>query len=448
MKYSYKARARLFFSALLLLASCLVARAIDDNDRSKKVKGYPEIINDDGLLDKTFGNLGMTLTGLGENFSVGAQCLAVQADGKLVVAGYVNGGNAVLLVSRYTKEGNIDTSFGGGKGTILTPVGDGSLCSGNAIAVQKDGKIVVTGTTRITKANHFTRRLFVVRYTALGAMDTDFGDNGLVLVGGICCGNAIAVQADGKIVVVGSTYGIICKMAIARFTESGKLDASFGLNGVTITSVGEESWQKFSGIALQPDGKIVAVGNLGYRLIVARYTTDGIVDKSFGTDGLTITLIGKNTNGRGVALQSDGSIIVVGDATLANLESFVARYNTLGKLDESFGYHGSRVISLGKITIGRGVVLQADGKIVVVGDVSDGTTTTKLALTRYLSSGWHDLNFGNYGSNLTSFGKDTNIYGHAIASQSDGKIVVAGNGLGKLFVARYHTENEAIVDAY
>jgi uncharacterized delta-60 repeat protein len=210
-----------------------------------------------GDLDLSFGKGGIVFTGSGNNPSLDiAQEMAIQPDGKIVVVGdgALSGNTSWdFAVARYNTDGSLDTSFGG-TGIVITPVSN-SNDSAYSVAIQADGKIIVIG----NGGGNWT----VVRYNPNGSLDTSFGGTGIVITVLSAFENyaySVAVQLDGKIVVVGTsdnpgTYDF----AVVRYNADGSLDASFGNGGIVFTQTGGSS-AAYS-VAIRADGKIVAAGN-------------------------------------------------------------------------------------------------------------------------------------------------------------------------------------------
>ena len=262
-----------------------------------------------GKLDKSFGSGGTVSTTFGaDSWWNWASAVAIQTDGKIVVAGSsdARGGRDFALV-RYTAAGRLDATFGA-SGKVLTAFGPKSSDEGSAMAVQPDGKIVVAGYSgwgSKGSPDHFA----LVRYTTAGKLDASFGAGGKVLT---AFGNskyseasAVAVQADGRIVVAGN-IGVSRNFALVRYTTAGKLDAGFGAGGKVLTDLGLAS-----AVAIQKDGKIIVVGGAMGDVPLVRYTTRGKLDASFGTAGKVLTDLGKAS---AVALQKDGKIVPAGEA--------------------------------------------------------------------------------------------------------------------------------------
>ena len=228
------------------------------------------------------------------------------------------------------------------------------------------------------------------------SLDTSFSGNGKVTTSfsaGDDVGSGIAVQSDGKIVVVGTSDNGsgTSEFAMARFNIDGSLDTSFNGDGMVTASflAGNDVG---SGIVVQSDGRIVVVGisdDLSTTwVVVAGFNIDGSPDNSFGTDGSVISKTSSLT-GRdmvsGIALQSDDKIVVVGSADDLSgvLEFVVKRFNADGSFTTTFGI-GKATFSAGD-DVGSGIAVLSDDKIVVVGTSDDGSGTSEFAVARYLS---------------------------------------------------------------
>jgi uncharacterized delta-60 repeat protein len=386
-----------------------------------------------GGLDTSFGMGGKVTTSIG-SLSDGGRSVALQSDGKIVVAGYSynTGSNYDFALVRYTSSGVLDGSFGTG-GKVTTPIGSGAD-EGYSVALQSDGKIVVAGYSYNGSNNDFA----LVRYTSGGALDSSFGTGGKVTTpigSSDDVGTSMALQPDGKIVVAGyvGTYPN-ADVALVRYTANGTLDSSFGTGGKVTTDIG--SSDVGLSVALQSDGRIVVAG-YSYKgsypdIALVRYNADGTLDSSFGTGGKVTTPIGSSNSedvGYSVALQSDGKIVVAGYADNGSSDDAIAlvRYTASGALDTSFGTGGKVSTVIGRGGVGQSVVLQSDGRILVAGDSWNGNDSD-VALVRYTASGALDSSFGTGGKVTTPIGS-SNDNGKSVMLQSDGKIVVAGSFL-------------------
>ncbi|MCH9674709.1 MAG: DUF4347 domain-containing protein, partial [Gammaproteobacteria bacterium] len=366
----------------------------------------------------TFDVSGWTTTDTGDGNDADGENVLVQPDGKVVVAGYtLHGGQYVFGVTRYTADGALDPSFGG-DGTVTVAVGDGNVF-GVGVALQADGKIVLTSDVRVGGV----WQIGVVRLDANGVLDTTFGGgDGIVEtpIGASAGSNAVIVQPDGKLLVAGtSTSGF----ALVRYNADGSLDTSFSGDGVADPS--------FSGyanaVALQSDGKIVVTGN-GFE--VARYNADGTLDTGFGGGDciLTVASGAGNIVSNEVLVQPDGRIVLVGitsQHTSAQVIS-LARLNTDGSMDTSFGVGGTVLTDASN---GRdyafGATQQADGKIVVTGYATEDSQQ-KIAVLRYNVDGTLDSGFGGGDGLFTLDTGSGSNWGSDVAVLPDGRIVVSG----------------------
>ena len=396
---------------------------------------------------------GKLVTDIGSATDDKGYSVTVQSDGKIVVAGTSNsGGNYDFAVVRYHANGTLDTSFNG-TGTLLTNIGGVSIDQGNSVTVQADGKIVVAGYSTSGGSNNFA----VVRYNANGSLDTGFNGTGTLVtdigIGSNDGGNSVTVQPDGKIVVAGySTSGGSNNFAVVRYTANGSLDTSFNGTGNRVTDIGSGSNDWGSSVTVQADGKIVVAGtsNSGgnYDFAVVRYNVDGSLDPGFNGTGTRVTDIGSGSNdwGNSVTVQADGKIVVAGDSSSDGTSTFaVVRYNADGTLDTGFNGTGTLVTGIGNSIWeeGSSVTVQADGKIVVAGyTLSDGSEN--FAVVRYNANGSLDTSFNGTGKLVTDIGSGSADRGRSVTVQADGKIVVAGysdsGGSNDFAVVRYNVD--------
>ena len=263
-----------------------------------------------------------------------------------------------------------------------------------------------------------------------GSLDTSFGSGGstITTVGSSPSAvQSIAMQPDGKIVALGvCLVGGVDNFCLARYQGNGTLDASFGSAGKVSTLMGTRS--QGTSVALQPDGKIVAagacVGNGAASFCVARYLASGLLDAGFGTAGTISTPMGTVVaSGRSVALQPNGKIVVAGTCGALGATSFcLVRYEANGSLDSSFGVAGKLSTTIGNSADGFSVALQPDGKIVVGGTCV--VSQFVICAARYLANGTLDTSFGTAGKRITSIGSYAAL--RSIALQPDGQIVAAG----------------------
>jgi uncharacterized delta-60 repeat protein len=431
-----KLRQRLGFSAIML-----VAVSFD----------WQTIRAADGQLDPAFANGGKAATGISGNDDYG-HAVGVQSDGKIVVVG--QSGIYPLFhstLARFKSNGNLDPTFGG-SGIVVVPLhnnGDGL----SAVTFQPDGKILTAGSVI---RNNFTVGLTVARFNANGTLDQAFGNGGAVVFNfgdQAAEGNAIVLQPDGKIIVAGMSgagaYSELNDFALARFTSSGILDPSFGSGGKLKTHFAGQfnTGSRAASAVLQRDGKLVVAGaykNEGtpHEFALARYKPNGGLDVTFGNGGKVTTNFGADAFGSSVVLQPNGNIVVTGyfDAGRRNHDFVLARYDKHGTLDATFGNNGKVITDLfgASDDISNALLLQADGKLVAAGRTGQ-YPNFKFGLARYNSNGSFDQSFGNGGRMLTDFGGFSS-QAYSAAMQADGKILLAGytiNSTIDFALARY-----------
>ena len=297
-------------------------------------------------------------------------------------------------------DGDLDPTFGTG-GMVTTDI-DHSTDIANAVAIQADGKLVVVGQTY--KNNDYSNEDFVVtRYNTDGTLDTTFGRGGKVRTdfpGLAAVPSAVVIQSDGKIVVAGGAFPQFTfagNFEVVRYNPNGSLDRSFGNGGIVTTTFPEGSYA--FDVALQPDGKIIAAGTV-------------FVD------------------------------FIPGEPS--NTDFALARYNPNGSLDTTFGNGGTVMTDFfGNEDDAFSVLIQPDGKIVAVGSANNPASYYDFAAARYLSDGTIDTTFGVAGKLTTDFGDQNFDRARSAALQPDGRIVAAGfaisqnGGVQNFAVARY-----------
>jgi uncharacterized delta-60 repeat protein len=339
-----------------------------------------------GALDTSFNATGKVFTPIGPNTDY-ATAVALQPDGKIVAAGECyNGANYDFCLARFLPSGALDTSFNA-IGTVITPIGSGND-SATAVALQPGGKIVVSGVCDNGSSYDFC----LARFLPSGVLDTSFNATGTVMTSiGMSrdIANAIALQPDGKIVVIGYCYsGTNDDFCLARFLPSGALDASFNAIGTVIAPIGSSD-DTATAAALQPDGKIVVTGycynGTDYDFCLARFLPNGTLDTSFNSTGKILTPIGSSEDyARAIALQPDGKIVVAGRCFHGTNNDFcLARFLPSGALDTSFNATGTVITPIGSSNdYATAVALQPDGKIVAAGYCSNGSSED-FCLARY-----------------------------------------------------------------
>jgi len=371
-----------------------------------------------GILDPSFYGGGRVTTDF-FNFDDNGNALAIQPDGKIVVSGSTDtGADRDFALARYNPDGSLDTSFDN-DGRVTTDIFGGSDDIGHAIVLQPDGKIIVVGSSVTSTSYEFS----MVRYNPNGSPETIFA-----IYGFMAYGYAVALQMDGKIVVAGSAYnGSNHDFALGRFNPDGSLDTSFDGDGKVTTNFGIND--AGNAVVLLPDGKIVVAGQTGLTgtdFALARYNPNGSLDNTFDIDGKVTTDFGSVDVGYGAVVQADGKVVVAGYSTIDPWDVFaLARYNPDGSLDSSFDGDGRVTTDFGGTDDrGHDVILQPDGKILVAGQ-TDSITDYNFALARFNPNGSLDISFDHDGRVITDINGNTDM-GMAIALQPDGRIVMVG----------------------
>jgi len=323
-------------------------------------------LNADGSLDHGFGGTGMVTKAVGSNSA--AYAVAVQPDGKIVLAGQADSATPDIAVLRYTANGTLDPLFDN-DGIKVVDLGTGE--SGAAVAVQPDGKIVVAG----TKGNASTADGFVVRLTPTGNLDSSFDGDGVAdtsgklavkdLVGGMALG------PGGTIVTCGlQDEGTHQRLLAVRYTSTGAFDTTFDSDGVAaVTSTDDTTIA--TAAAVTPSGQTLCAGWLtsatSTHILVARFTDSGALDPTYNGNGLALSNVPTNGDeGTGIAVQHDGKVVTAGLSGDGGM--IVERFNKSGAMDTTFNGTGYVDVKVdGKTTMANAVLVQPDGKIVAIG---------------------------------------------------------------------------------
>jgi uncharacterized delta-60 repeat protein len=407
------------------------------------------------VLDNSFGTNGLVVTTpqIGE-----AIALVRQTDGKIVTAGRVIGdATHQFEVIRYNNDGSLDNGFGIG-GIVITQVS--FLSTATAIAIQPDGKIVAAGTYHTGDfANIY--HMAIARYHVDGRIDSTFGTDGLVTpeLGFSEEINDMVLQPDGKIIVAGAISNDLSgveSFMLARFNSNGTLDSGFGTSGVTTTSINTSS--EIVGIELLPNGKIIAAGRQSLyddppvpdyvNFAIARYTTQGVLDNTFGTNGIVVTdvAVGAPDVLQSMIVQPDGKIVAAGSS---GVNQCLVRYQNDGSLDNTFGISG-KVIRPGPPAVLH-LALRNNGKLITAGTMVGMVGSADFMLNGYLQNGALDTNFGLNGTVLTNFPtlipEGANDLSNCILIAPDGKIIVAGSSDMHVALARYTSDDETSVNS-
>lgn len=394
-----------------------------------------------GTLDPGFGTGGKVITNINSDYAEG---VLIQPDGKIILVGSVGGNPSTgydFALLRYNTDGTLDSSFGSGGTFLVDVLGRGNTAE--AAVLQPDGKIVVVGHVHIPASAEAD--FAVARVNSNGTLDTSFGTNGTVTIGfGINdLATDVGLQSNGKIVVVGYTgLGNSADIMMVRYNSNGSLDTSFGTNGLTVIDVGGGTDDYANAVAILPDDKILIGGNSSGAALL-RYDSSGHLDSSFGTSGVSKTNFGLYETISALVVQPDGKILTAGSMLSGTTNFGLLRFLSNGNIDTSFGTAGKTETDFYDNTdTGNAIALRADGKIVVAGNVAYNG-----------GGGNYPSHFGTclYNSDGTLAGKAVTQfsgywgYGRAVAIQADGKIVIAGTlqpinpGINDFGLARYNS---------
>ena len=414
-------------------------------------RGVVVRVNADGTLDNSFSGDGMQIVDFGGgDFYIGD--LTFQNDGKILITGFATLlGYREFYVARINVDGSPDHNFSGdGLATPNTganpPIAPGIATS---IAVLPDSRIMLAG-------SYLNMRAFAVaRYNSDGNLDLTLDGDGVLAdhkASGVSTHNAVAVQADGKIVTAGTsgaTGGNEAHFTVARYNINGSLDPSFSEDGKLVVFFPLSPSEGYA-LAIQPDGKIIVAGSsyngTNTDFAVIKLNVDGSYDNSFSGDGqVTTDIRGYNDAASAVIIQPDGKIVVGGYSNIFTSDDDFAlvRYNADGSLDNSFSGDGKLTTDFGSNRDrGNALLIQPDGKIVQIG-VAGFTATidnSNIAVARFNSDGSMDLSFDTDGKLTTDINGGSEI-AHAAILQPDGRIVVsAASGRGNFGFVRYNID--------
>ncbi|MBL7914419.1 MAG: T9SS type A sorting domain-containing protein [Bacteroidia bacterium] len=396
-----------------------------------------------GTLDITFDSDGLLFSNPGSVEDRGV-AVATQPDGKIVVAG-----NSALandrrsIVSRFLPDGSTDFTFGVNGHRILNmqPGVDDYF---NDILIQPDGKILLSGPSE--SGNIF--RTNVARLLPNGALDTGFGINGMktyIFSGGSCHPYGMSLDASGRILIGGNESN---NLFVLRLLSDGSIDSTFSGDGIAVDLPPGIFGLAF-GLCIDNVGRIITVGYSfsPFSYMIARYDSAGALDTTFGQGGVTLIPKAGFIGLYDCEVQADGKIVACGsfDDTGggSNHDFVILRLNDNGTPDSTFAGDGVLEVSVSNDRdILQSVILQPDGKIMVAGYAGNSTVAGDFALLRLNSDGSFDTSFGSNGLVLTDFGGSMDI-GSMVVLQPDLKVVLCGwslqNNKWNMAIARYHT---------
>jgi uncharacterized delta-60 repeat protein len=386
-----------------------------------------------GQPDRSFGTAGAVATSPGPGRLANDNAVVVMPSGSIVAGGSMtdvgNGqGRSDFALVRYLSNGKLDTAFGGG--VVITPI----LTSSKIVALgaQRDGDVVAAGVGYALSTPEFT----LARYLANGALDSHFGTGGIVttkvLDGSFA--NALAIQRDGKLVIAGRAADPSLNhrnvVAVARYLPSGALDPSFGSGGIVIDARGQDA----GGVAVDAHGRILVAGSGCSQTCVFRFTSSGKPDPRFGTNGRSASAAFDPP--AALALDPGGRPVLAGEGfNAATSTLYAARYTTSGALDPTFGSHGVSTVKALPISGGpaccgsASAVLLDHGRIVLAGGTDRfGAKCGSFELVQLLANGKPDPSFSRNGR--TSVCLPPGIVGYPLALARYGSRDILATGTG------------------
>ncbi|MCK6460614.1 MAG: hypothetical protein L6Q95_12065 [Planctomycetes bacterium] len=420
---------RLSRTALLIMAGAALAAAPGD-------------------LDDTFGDGGIVLTEAGGT----VLSVAAQSDGKLVVAADSGTTTDEFTVARYNGDGSVDTGFG--TGGFASPFASLHASFPQHVSIDGSGRILAAGHATVERTTgkgkpktEYVRMVAIARLASDGSADTTFGTGGRVLteVSGTSesAARGLAVQSDGKIVVAGSARVAGSKgksannaVLLLRYQASGVLDTTFGTGGIVVDNyTADEDLLGLNGVALQSDGKIVVAGSVGTALdsgFVRRYNTNGSLDTSFGSGGTIVINAGLSVS---PSIAVDGQDRILFASGIAG-DGVIARFDEDGALDTGFAASGWFETGLSGDDAVRGLAVLSGGSIAAGGQTvpvtGDGFTL------RLDADGDLDTTYAGDGiSDLTTDGDSDHESIFDFVVDADGDYVICGGKAGDSFLARY-----------
>ncbi|HKP88559.1 MAG TPA: hypothetical protein VJT75_01170 [Thermoleophilaceae bacterium] len=370
-----------------------------------------------GGLNRAFSDDGVHVLDLGSTRDHAA-AMAIQPDGKIVVAGSV-GGDA--YVARLTDQGAFDPDFGSG-GIVTAALGPADVASANGVAIQGDGGIVVGGYADVDPDPTVRDDdMVVARFDATGTPDAGFGDGGRRAIpfgGAFDQASGLALQPDGKIVVAGRTTANAATgddIAVARLTDTGELDAGFDDDGRQTTAVDPTADRDdfAAAVAIGPGPNVLVAGETtddaigaAYDAVVVRYNDDGTLDGSWAGDGIARLHVGSYTTAASLAALPGGGALIGGATTAGDaFDPLLARFTASGEPNTAFGNGGRRVVSVNATGYEQldALAVQPDGRILGVGYSRTEATAEDMIVLRYSPRGDLDLGFNGDGRRTIAF---------------------------------------------
>lgn len=384
-----------------------------------------------GTLDETFGEIGRTTTHLYPGAIENGFDIGLQPDGKIIVKGFFSEEHQHFLL-RYNFNGTIDSTFGN-QGQV--PVGFISdLGNHNSLIVDDSGRILVLSGDYIFGESNF----ILNRYTSEGLPDITFGVNGCqsyYINQPYASPRLIKVRPDGKMLISG-ILNSNSFVFITCITPEGIIDNSFGQNGTIIVPIDMVEGPKFYSLGIQPGNKLIIAGTFDYYyqrdIFCIRIDENGNIDNQFGTNGKAFLDFNENDElSVDMIIQPDSKILISCTDHTGYGDFAIARFNTNGQLDNTFGNAGKRVIDLndcGDVDNFKSMCLQFGGKILLTGQsYCNYYYKYDFSLVSLNPDGSMDTDFGNNGVVEVDFDL---WHDGAVKSviQGDNRIVTVGTG--------------------
>ena len=404
-------------------------------------------LNSDGSFDTSFSDDGKLLIDFGQHAI--AKGLALQSDGKIVLAGELD--NRIALV-RLTADGTLDTSFNG-NGKVLTQINADPATEDDYatdVIQQQDGRLVVVGKSYnpALERNEFA----IIRYNSNGSLDSTFSDDGIVVISpnyynfnSYAYAESVIQQTDGKLVIFGTNLVNNDDIGFIRLNTDGSFDSTFNDSGVMTTDLPLDNNERAVDIIQQADGKLLALAysrGSPNKSALVRYNADGSFDNTFGTGGIVYTIVPNvEDTAFGLTRLNNGQLLITGktedpDSSVDSVVSLLKIDGDTGLPDSGFGNRGRVTSQIGNTSaLAYDSVELLNGKLLVAAQGG-----SDFGLVRYNSDGTIDDSCDGDGIVTTDFSGNFDTP-QALLLQSDGKVVVAGDGGSNDFaMARYNTD--------
>lgn len=385
-----------------------------------------------GTLDTSFGADGLVITSAQPHSSI--TDMEIDSAGRIIATGTGSAtanGSKIWLTTRYLPDGTLDTTFGT-SGTVITSLGGDDVA--NALTIDQNGKIVVVGSYNKTQ-------VAIVRYNLDGTPDTTFSSDGQLLDSRATSAEAVTIDTNNKIIIVGNlTTPTDTNVAIFRYNVDGTPDATFDSDGLVIADLGSYEDRAFA-VLLDGSGKILVAGDTNDNIALLRYHPDGTPDTTFDGDGLVITDFGVDEGLLDVKQDANGKLVGLGTARTSQFtfDFILTRYNVDGTLDTTFDTDGRVMTNLSLVDAATDLAITSGGKLIAAGFIN-AQSNADFALVRYNADGSIDSAFGNDGKVIQDASGGFDAI-RAVAIDQDERIVAAGySGITqtRFTLARYH----------